>query len=84
MTPSNMISVIVATCFVVFIGLGNTSLLYYAAKVRDSVQAKAEDWKVQLSASVGKPGLGSRSKLRVARSLVKTSCIRRMNDLETA
>ena len=66
MTPSNMISVIVATCFVVFIGLGNTSLLYYAAKVRDSVQAKAEDWKVQLSASVGKPGLGSRSKLRVA------------------
>ena len=35
-----MISVIVATCFVVFIGLGNTSLLYYAAKVSDSVQGK--------------------------------------------
>jgi hypothetical protein len=42
-----MISVIVATCFVVFMGLGNTSPLYYAAKVRDSVQAKAEDWKIQ-------------------------------------
>src|SRR2546427_7341079 len=40
MSPSNMISVIVATCFVVFIGLGNTSLLYYAAKVSDSVQGK--------------------------------------------
>lgn len=35
-----MISVMVAACFVVFIGLGNTSLFYYAAKVRDSFQAK--------------------------------------------
>ena len=41
-----MISVIVATCFGVFIGLGNTSLLYYAAKVSDSVQGKGI-WKVQ-------------------------------------
>src|SRR5207253_6434734 len=46
MSPSNMISVIVATCFGVFIGLGNTSLLYYAAKVSDSVQGKGI-WKVQ-------------------------------------
>ena len=29
-----MISVMVAACFVVFISLGNTSLFYYAAKVR--------------------------------------------------
>ena len=49
MSPNNMISVIVATCFVVFIGLGNTSQLYYATKVRNSVQAKAEDCKVTLA-----------------------------------
>ena len=35
-----MISVTVATCFVVFIGPGNSSLLYYAAKASDSVQAR--------------------------------------------
>lgn len=40
MTVSNMISVIVAICFVVFIGLSNTSLLYYAAQQSDSVQGK--------------------------------------------
>src|SRR6266576_6377200 len=40
MSPSNMISVTVATCFVVFIGPGNSSLLYYAAKASDSVQAR--------------------------------------------
>ena len=33
MTPSNMISVIVAICFVVSIGLGDTPLLYYAARL---------------------------------------------------
>jgi len=44
-----MISVIVATCFLVFIDLGNASELYYATKVRNSVQAKAEDWKVILA-----------------------------------
>ena len=45
MSPSNMISVMVAACFVVFIGLGNTSLFYYAAKVRDSFQATTGVWK---------------------------------------
>jgi len=49
MSPNNMISVIVATCFLVFIDLGNASELYYATKVRNSVQAKAEDWKVILA-----------------------------------
>lgn len=42
-----MIRVIVATCFVVFIGLCTASLAYYAAKVSHSVQAEAKDWKVQ-------------------------------------
>jgi hypothetical protein len=46
MTASNMVSVIVAICFVVFIGLGKTSLLYYAAKLSDSGQGNG-DWKVQ-------------------------------------
>ena len=32
MSPSNMISVIVAICFVVSMGLGDTPLLYYAAR----------------------------------------------------
>ena len=44
-----MISVIVATCFFVFIVLGNTSELYYATNVRNSVQAKAEDWKATVT-----------------------------------
>jgi hypothetical protein len=45
MVPSNIVSTIVAICFVLFIGLGDTSLLYYAAKLSDLVQA--EDRKVQ-------------------------------------
>jgi hypothetical protein len=47
MTPSNIVSMIVAICFVVFMGLGDTSPFYYAAKLSDLVQGKAEDWKVQ-------------------------------------
>ena len=45
MVPSNIVSMIVAICFVLFIGLDDTSLLYYAAKLSDLVQA--EDRKVQ-------------------------------------
>jgi hypothetical protein len=48
-----MVSVIVAICFVVFIGVGNTSLLYYAAKLSDSVQAMAENGRYKF-APVGK------------------------------
>src|SRR6266853_806926 len=40
MTPNNMISVVVAICFVVFIGLGDTSLVYYAAMLTDSGQKR--------------------------------------------
>src|SRR6266567_9464036 len=42
------------------------SLLYYAAKVRDSVRSRQSTGRSQLCASVGEPGLGSRSKLGVA------------------
>jgi hypothetical protein len=43
----NTVSAIVASCFVLFIDLGDTSLLNYAAKLSNSVQAKGvEDWKV--------------------------------------
>jgi hypothetical protein len=45
MVPSNSGSTIVAICFVLFIGLGDTSLLYYAAKLSDLAQA--EERKVQ-------------------------------------
>ncbi len=40
MTASNIISVTVAIFFVVSIGLGNTPLLYYAARLSDSGQKR--------------------------------------------
>jgi hypothetical protein len=43
MSASNTISAIVATCFVVFIGLGSFSQLYYEAKVRDSVPSRQRE-----------------------------------------
>jgi hypothetical protein len=51
-----MINVVVATCFVVFIGLGNTSLLYYAAKGTRISSINAKHLRSQLSASVGDRG----------------------------
>ena len=51
MTPSNIVSVIVAICFVLFIGFSDTSLLYYAAMLSDSVQAKGGGLKFPVTAS---------------------------------
>jgi hypothetical protein len=52
MSPSNVIRVIVATCFVVFIGLCTAPLAYYAAKVSHSAQAKGQGLESAISASV--------------------------------
>src|SRR5216110_2073817 len=62
MSPSNMIRVIVATCFVVFITLRPASLAYYAANVSLQLRQRPRTGKCAISASVGNARLGSCSK----------------------
>src|SRR5438045_5052621 len=62
MSPSNMIRVIVATCFVVFITLRPASHAYYAANVSLQLRQRPRTGKCAISASVGNARLGSCSK----------------------